>query len=85
MKRSLMKKFWYDEYSGGFNWALLAIIAFVGIFIFNVITTEVVVPEKTESSINSEKQDTKNDKNTNERKEENSVIKLPVEHMRLNI
>ena len=39
-----MKKFWYDEYSGGFNWALVAVFLFVGIFLFNVINANVQIP-----------------------------------------
>ena len=50
MKRSMMKRFWYDEYFGGFNWALVAVIAFVGIFLFNVITAEVVLPKEPEAT-----------------------------------
>lgn len=76
MKHSIIKRFWYDEYSGGFNWALVAIFAFVGIFLYNVITATVIIPENGESK-NIDIIDHKNTDYQEYNKDGKSPVKLP--------
>ena len=76
MKKSIIKKFWYDEYSGGFNWALVAIFAFVGIFLYNVITATVIIPQNSQSK-NINTIDKKHTDHQEYYKNEESPIKLP--------
>ncbi len=80
-----MKKFWYDEYSGGFNWALLAVIVFVGIFIFNIITAEVIVPEKADSSGKMEQKEGSRELENSKGTEQEQIMRLPGEENKLNI
>jgi hypothetical protein len=42
--RKYKNSLWSSEYWGGFNWALVAIIAFAVIFFFNVLTANVQIP-----------------------------------------
>ena len=79
-----MKRFWYDEYSGGFNWALVAIFAFVGIFLYNVFTATVIIPERGESkNISIDAKQGHQNNNTN--KDKQSPIKLPDSENKLNL
>ena len=77
MNKSTIKRFWYDEYSGGFNWALVAIFAFVGIFLYNVVTATVIIPEQGESKNINTEIDTKNTTQPQFNNNSKSPLKLP--------
>ena len=84
MKNSIMKRIWHSEYSGGFNWALVAIFVFVGIFLYNVITATVIIPGKAESkniSIDAKQ----GHQNNNMNKDKQSPIKLPDSENKLDL
>ena len=46
-----MKKIWFDNKTGEFNWALVAVIAFAAMFTYSVFTANVIIPEKTQEEL----------------------------------